>query len=453
MDRDLKPVIIKVGVFLVAVGCTGLLYLLIGSSSTGDGTASQDDVAVYEPQQSPLTSGPTGSTSMPDEQGASSRTIPPDDPAVSCTIVVATEGDDASDGTSVASALRSPSVAVERAQPGDVVCFAPGSYASTADNLGALHIEDKHGTEAAPITFRSLDPESRAQFTMDGALNGAGVSVVFLQRSSYITLDGLEVTNGFRGVTGNGVHHVQLVNSYVHHVGGELVFFGKRAGRVKPDVSSNPSSHDILIENNEIAFAAVADAEARFGEGIYIATSEVSYRDDTHNVTIRNNRIHDTYDEAIDVKTGGYNVNITGNDIYNVGLNSQGAITLAIHGTSWNPGGYVVRDNRIAEVSRRGSEAVGIWLGHGDAVIEGNVIWNIADWGIYIPNTFNLPDARNVVLKGNVVWGTGEQSVKWGVPFGNVSVGQPSVSFDQSNRTWDGASDSTRLDTCAECSL
>jgi hypothetical protein len=364
-------------------------------------------------------------------------------------VFVSPGGNNGASGASEAEALQTPDAAVERAAPGDVVCFAPGTYLSPGGNRGALHIEEKNGTPEAPIVFRSLDPNARAVFSMGGVNEGRGVSVVFIQRSSHLVLENIEATDGFRGFSVNGGNHIQLLGSRIHHTGGEIVYVGKRVGRIEPDAGQNPSSYNVLIQGNEIAHSGQSGDS--FGEGIYIATSTTSYGDDTNNVTVRGNVIHDVKDEAIDVKTGGYAVSIVDNEIYNVELNSQGAITVATHGENWNPGGFVVSGNTITNVTSRGSEGVGIWLGHGDAIIENNVVWNVADWGIYIPNTFNLPDSSDVVIRNNTVWSTNGRSVEWGRDWGGVPSQPPNVSFDTSNMTWDGAAGSTLVDRCDLC--
>ena len=450
--------IIKSAAFALALAAIAAIQLVLGATSTGEVVipgldverleAGSDADVVGAEQDSTEEIGLAASSPDPSDADASSRVL---EELKACTLHVSLSGSDENSGDAETAPLRSPMTAVDRSGPGDVVCFAPGVYTSTVSKIGALHIQDKNGTPTDPIIFRSLDLENLAVFSMGGIQNGPSISIVFLQRSSYIIIDSIEVTDGFRGVTGNGVHNIQLINSYVHHVGGELVFFGKRAGRIQPDLGNNPSSYEIVIAGNELAFSATLEDGRGFGEGIYIATSDPVYQDDTHNITIQSNRIHDTRGEAIDVKTGGYAVSITDNDIYNIALDSQGAITLAISGTSWNAGEYVVRGNRISNVSRLGSEAVGIWIGHGDALVEDNVIWDVSNWGIYIPNTFNLPGSRDVTLRNNVVWDTGQQSVEWGRDWYLISSNPANVDFNLTNKTWDGVGSSTKVFSCSEC--
>ena len=338
------PLVAKVALFAAGAAAIAFGYLLLTPSSTGNSVVTENaddlDVSVVEPLPSgeligeESFQGGASSRTPLEESGASSRGQEEPEQAP-CTIFVATGGNDAASGATEGEALRSPGAAVDRAGPGDVVCFAPGIYSSGSRNRGALHIEGKNGTAEAPIVFRSVDPAARAVFSMGGANDGRGVSVVFVQRSSHLVFDGIEATNGFRGFTINGSNNVQLLRSHIHNTGGELVYVGKRAGRVQPDAGNNPASFNVLIEGNEIAHSGLADS---FGEGIYVATSEREYGDDTNNVTIRNNIIHDVKDEAIDVKTGGYAVSIVDNQIYNVDLHSQGAITVPLALMPWNDG-------------------------------------------------------------------------------------------------------------------
>lgn len=459
--------LIKVSVFAVAVLAIVGLYLTVGADPTGDALrtdstnpdqAGSDDPNPGNPDPgnpndpaAPATGDPTATTEP--LSGASSRTIDPG-PAAGCTLFVSPDGNDSADGRTPSTPVRSPAQAVDRAAPGDEVCLAPGTYTSTDPNRGALHIEDLHGLDGSPITFRSLDPDQPARLTMGHVGAGPRVSVVFLQRSSHLIIDGFEVTEGFRGVTGNGVNHIELRNSSVHHIGGELVFFGKRAGRIQPDLGANPPSHHIIIDNNELAHSGQADSSGRrFGEAIYLGTSEITAGDDTNNVTITNNLIHHIVDEAIDAKTGVHTITIADNDIHHIDLDSQAAITLAIHGQSWHPGRFAVTGNRIADITRRGTEAAAIWVGHGDTVVTGNIIWNVADWGIYIPNTFNLPEARAVELRANTIWNTGDTSILAGRDWGAATSGAAELTVTPDNTTWDGAAGTTMIDTCPACTL
>lgn len=400
--------------------------------------AEQMDGASFDGTDPQPDGGPAGSDGGPSMDAS----LP-----AACTIFVALDGNDDNSGDSPRQALRSPSAAVSAAAAGDVVCFGPGEYVGTETREGALHIDEVDGRAGAPITFRSTDATSRAVFSLGGVAAGGRVSAIFLQRSSYIVIDNLEATDAKRGLTGNGVHHIVVRNCYVHHVGGELVFFGRSAGRID---LSNPVSHDIEIVGNEIGHSGL---DGGFGEGIYIATSRREAMDDTHNILIQRNEIHHVVDEAIEVKTGGHAVQIIENTIHDVDLNSQAAITLAIHGYSWEPGAFVVRANKITRVVTHGSEGVGIWIGHGNTLVEDNIIWDVEDWGIYIPNTFNMPGANQVTLRRNTIFRTGRQSIEWGRPWNAVPNNPPEVDLDVSNETWDGQGDSTPIDECPACTL
>lgn len=429
-----------------------LLVLLVPVRPAGYSVQVSDETD-RAPRVTALTIEVEASSEDLDEETALSSTsvdqplAPGDEP---CTLFVAPGGTDENDGAQIERPLKTAAAAVSRAVPGDIVCFAPGRYVSPNGRQGALHIEDKLGTATEPITFRSLDRSDPAVFTMGTVEAGRGVSVVFIQRSSYITIDGLEITEGFRGVTGNGVSNVRIINSKIHRTGGEVVAFGRRVGRLEPEVSTNPISSFIEISGNEISDSGLAD-ENRFGEGIYLGTSEPSYRDDSHSILVADNYIHDVVDEAIDVKTGVWGVTIMNNRIEAIDVKSQGAVTISLQGKNWEDGQYFISGNTISDISSRDLDGVAIWLGHGNAVVENNVIWNVADVGIYVPNTFNLDNARNVDMTNNTIWNTGQASIEIGNDWHDVSSSPPIIQLDRTNLTWDGSHGTTKIDACDDC--
>ncbi len=452
--QDPQRKTIRLAVLTLGLGLAGGLLLVLFSTSGQRGgdfveTSEEGDPAPSITAVTIERAAPSGETGDAVASGASSREAPAPTEAP-CTLFVATGGSDDNDGSQPDQALRTGAAAVSRAGPGDVVCFSPGTYDSPNRSEGALHIEDKHGTADEPITFRSLDRSDPAVLTMGTVEAGRSVSVVFIQRSSYITIDNFEITEGFRGLTGNGVSNVRVLNSKIHRTGGELISFGRRTGRVEPEVSTNPVSSFIEISGNEIAQSGLADGEP-FGEGIYLGTAELSYRDDTNSVLIHDNFIHDVVDEAIEAKTGVWGVTITDNRIEAVEVKSQGAVTLSIHGEGWEDGQFLVSGNTISGVRSRSFDGVAIWVGHGNAVVENNVIWDIADSGIYIPNTFNLEGARNVAVTNNTIWDTGRTSIDLGNDWHDVRSSPPTVQLDQTNRTWDGSHGTTTIDACDSC--
>ncbi len=436
--------------FGIAVGV--LLVLLIPSQPAGYSVQISDDT-----DRAPSVTALTLQVEAPTEgleveataSGTSSSrsSVPGDAP---CTLFVAPEGADENIGARIEQPLQTPAAAVSRAAPGDVVCFAPGTYPSPNRRRGALHIEDKQGSAGEPITFRSLDRSDPAVLTMGTVEAGRGVSVVFIQRSSFITIDGFEITEGFRGVTGNGVNNIRILNSKIHRTGGEVIAFGRRAGRQEPEVSTNPISSFVEISGNEISDSGLANGRP-FGEGIYLGTSEPSYRDDSNSILLANNYIHDIVDEAIDVKTGVWGVTIMDNRIEDIEVKSQGAITISLQGENWEDGQFLISGNTISDVSSRNFEGVAIWLGHGNAAVENNVMWNIDDYGIYVPNTFNMADARDVVMTDNTIWNTGQESIVIGRDWDDVPSSPPIVRLDRTNRTWDGSHATTKIDACDNC--
>jgi len=85
-----------------------------------------------------------------------------------CTIHVKSTGDDSSDGRSLSAAFRTPARAIEEAEPGDVVCFAAGSYRGIEVNGVKAHA-------AAPLVLRTVPgDERRAAFGSGSVHYGTG---------------------------------------------------------------------------------------------------------------------------------------------------------------------------------------------------------------------------------------------------------------------------------------
>jgi parallel beta-helix repeat protein len=101
------------------------------------------------------------------------------------TYVVAEGGDDANPGTE-ALPFATIQGSVDGLQPGDTVLVREGTYPG-------FEIYDLHGTEEAPITFKSYPGEHAV---IDRALGAPEYFIVHIQgRCSYLVFEGLEVTN------------------------------------------------------------------------------------------------------------------------------------------------------------------------------------------------------------------------------------------------------------------
>jgi hypothetical protein len=133
------------------------------------------------------------------------------------------------------------------------------------------------------------------------------------------------------------------------------------------------------------------------GEGIYVGTGSSGQRDNSHHVTIRNNRIYDVTDEAIELKPGTHDSIVENNVIYNcadLGERTGSAIEfqrriLVNQRWSGNPN-HIIRGNHIRNCY------VGIRVGSGVSVYN-NVIERPLGGraGIFVAN----PDEDNFVRR------------------------------------------------------
>jgi hypothetical protein len=101
------------------------------------------------------------------------------------TIYVRPDGDDSRDGKTLATALKTPQKAHDRANPGDTVLFAAGEYTATGGQ--AVLSVTRSGTPGKPITF-AAQPGARVVFHNKGAWNGIRVL-----SAHHIVLRGFEV--------------------------------------------------------------------------------------------------------------------------------------------------------------------------------------------------------------------------------------------------------------------
>ena len=146
-------------------------------------------------------------------------------------------------------------------------------------------------------------------------------------------------------------------------------------------------------------------------------TGSTGEKDNTNNITVRNNTIYNTTDEAIELKPGTYDCVIEGNIIYNAATDPAFArdwgvieVGQAIGGVqSWGSSpNHVVKNNVVH------SAKTGIRLGIGSSAFN-NVIYDTAApySGIFVDNiandsyvrkiyhnTVDLPPARAIVVRG-----------------------------------------------------
>jgi hypothetical protein len=210
---------------------------------------------------------------------------------------------------------------------------------------------------------------------------------------SYIDFIGFEITNYNQGLyldddAGTSTPCTNLIvrGVHIHDVGQEGL--AVRAGS-----ATGPRS--FLIENSEIDHTGRLSPNQN-GEGMYIGNS--SGTDVTNGVTARNNKIHDTPDECVELKGDSHDNIIEFNELYNCLSpgssfgNTGGAIEIdEPRNTSTNPN-QIIRANTIHDIAfTSGITKRGIRAGTG-ATIYDNVLYNISSsYSCILSNSSNFP--------------------------------------------------------------
>jgi hypothetical protein len=237
------------------------------------------------------------------------------------------DGVDGCDDGSVVDSASTLQSALDRAQPGDVIQIAPGTYTGN-------FVITPSGTPSDPITLCG---------SVDSILDGGDVEggyVVHLNGASYWHLVGFTVTNGQKGVMADGTVGSVIRGLTVTRIGDEAIHLRR-------------FSTDNLVTGNDVSVTGLR--REKFGEGIYIGTAESNWCDITgcepdtsdRNV-VEDNTIHQTTAEAIDVKEGTTGGIVRGNTFDGSGMHDDGADSwVDIKGNDWLIEGNVGTDSLL----------------------------------------------------------------------------------------------------------
>lgn len=282
--------------------------------------------------------------------------------------------------------------ALEQYIEGDVVCLAD-VYQS------AIVIED-FDSGNRPLIIRPL--HYLGTTIKSRHYSGTGIAI---KNSNGIVIDGLIITGGLYAIFIQDSSDISLLSNRVFNTGNQAI-------SIKPRYSGGKN---YLIENNVIFNTGLLSPQ--YGEGIYIGDgsytkdrSQLKIKYTVSNVLVKNNLIHHTGNEAIDVKANAYNVKIIQNRINHINLKFNAAITIATESSFAPLGGYQVVDNVLSNITNRsGYRAIGIAAGHGDTFIKDNLIINDQDkfTAICLFTTFLNPSLNKVTLENNKLVGAG----------------------------------------------
>lgn len=232
--------------------------------------------------------------------------------------------------------------------PGDELVLAGGSYVLT----GYFEIAVA-GTAGQPIVIRAKDGETPVieQQSLQNIVNILG---------SYVTLRGLELKGGDRGIRIQGASYVTIEDCHLHDTAANAI----AANDVGVDYAG------IVIRHNHIH-----DTGGN-GEGMYLGCNNNGCQ--FHDALIERNWIHDTLGPTVDQGDG-----------------------IEIKEGSW---GNVVRDNVIHDT---GYPCIITYSAVGNGppnVIERNAMWGCGDHGIQ--------SAADVIIRNNIVLGAAADGIR-----------------------------------------
>ena len=310
------------------------------------------------------------------------------------TYYVATTGKDSGNiGTVPSQPFRTIQRAVTLIRPGDTVKISAGRYP-------AFSLSGVNGASNAPITF---EPVSGARVIVDSHLGGGdGLRAIAIVSSSYVVINGIEVTNSDPLISQNkncDVTRTLDACAAIHRHNK----FGSRNG-IKINSTAEAPSHHLTLSNLTIYNHA---GQAILGGG--------------HHFRILNNHIHDN--GAIGE---GYGMYITGDSHLIRGNRSHRNNGHGIRvGTDGGASGYVtntiIEGNRLYENERPfvhyrnftepvlwadGGSGITLWHGHGN-IIRNNIIYNNGLTGIWLNGD---PPFNNQVYN-NTIYGNAQGGV------------------------------------------
>ena len=194
------------------------------------------------------------------------------DAAQNCDYYVATTGSDSNTGTDLNSPFKTPKFAIQQLSAGKTLCIRGGTYP-------ALKIVGKSGTAAQPITIRNYSNERPI---LDRSVGFDGVNydgfrckigtalepdcavLTFDSGSSYIIIDGLEITDSDSRIADEKVYNLNLDTntSNLNLVKQRVEHNGIRAAGSSPIAG-------IVIRNTEIHHVWRTGISGRFQNSVF----------------------------------------------------------------------------------------------------------------------------------------------------------------------------------------
>jgi hypothetical protein len=290
---------------------------------------------------------------------------------------VATTGNDSGGNGSIGSPWATLEGATSKMKGGDVLYVRGGTYSEVFDLYGP------NGSNSSLPTIIINYPGETPIFDHTGnacSMNGL----------NWFVLGGLTMRNyqqailvGYAAACSNTV----LTNLTVYNTGNQ-------------GIQVYNQSHHVLLVNNLIYGTGTGSQN---GEGIYIGNN-ISPSDNTHDVTMRGNTIHDTKDEAIELKPGTYNCIIENSTFYtcNKSQDSYGAGGGAIEVDAQDVSSYSGNPNHVIRGNIVYDTVIGIHLATGSSAYN-NIIYGTTQYGIKIDTANGTADSWPRLVYNNTV--------------------------------------------------
>lgn len=273
--------------------------------------------------------------------------------------------------------------AILNSASGEVICFKGGVYP-------ALRINNIQGG-TNNITLKAL--ANNQVDIINNDYKGAGITI---NNAANIVISGFRISGGLYGIYAKGSTDLNIINNLVTNVGQEGII-------IKSGMSQQPLINFVIAEN---VISETGKVLSQYGEGIYIGDGNDDFNEELHYITIENNAISNTMNEAIDIKINAKQVTIFGNTIANTNLKFNGAITVATSDRFGTDSNVTIKQNTIkGVVNRSGYRAIGIAVGQGNTLISDNFIVEDSEnfAGICLFSTFVNEQANQVHLGENTV--------------------------------------------------
>jgi len=344
------------------------LAIIISACSSDDPTTQANPPSgtqdtVEQPEIGPETTTSTSRATL-DE---SAQTIVDSVPEVSVLpdaklgrVFLAPNGNDNNSGESGAQARRTLGAALSILEPGGTVIFQPGTYAP-------LKIDGISGASGAPVR---LEASGVVEFRDDDYKSSAGI---LIRNSQYVDVVGMQVRHALWGIYIDNAHNITVRGVNVGDIGQEGI-------RVKG------GSSNIRLDGNTVADTGRrTDKGLANGEGIYIGTGSPGGVDHVKNITVVNNRVMRTTDEAIDIKRPATNVTVVANTVSDIVTHTSGAIVVHLNGDQGGDPKITIERNIIRNVTRSSSHRDGNCIVSQVHVrIVNNVLHNCQHRGIFL---------------------------------------------------------------------